>query len=173
MVSVPKSLKSAADLIPDKFRNTAYVRLWALSKVPLLNWVRPVILELSEERTVVRIPLCRRTKNHLGSMYFGVLACGADVAGGLIAVRHIQNSGRKISLVFKDFRADFLKRPEADTVFTCTDGQSIKAMIDKTIRTGERVNNVVHVTATCPEKFGDEPVAEFALTLSIKASSSS
>ncbi|MEZ4742977.1 MAG: DUF4442 domain-containing protein [Bdellovibrionota bacterium] len=161
-------LKNIANLIPTQIRDTAYVRLWALRKVPLLGWVRPQILELTDQKTVVKIPLNRRTKNHLNSMYFGVLACGADTAGGLIAVRQIAESGEKISLIFKDFKAEFLKRPEDDTIFTCNDGSIIKEMIEETIKSGERVNRTVHVVATCPKTFDDEPVAKFALTLSLK-----
>ena len=38
----------------------------------------------------------------------------------------------------------------------------------KAIETGERVNLPVPVTATVPSVFGDEPVAEFVITLSVK-----
>jgi len=172
MAGAVESIKAAADLLPSKIKDTISVRLWALAKVPMLNWVRPQILELTDKRTVVKIPLSRRTKNHLSSMYFGVLACGADIAGGLIAIRLISQSDEKISLVFKDFKADFLKRPEADTVFTCSDGDVIKEMVKETEKTGERINRTVHVIATCPDKFGEEPVATFELTLSLKKSSS-
>jgi acyl-coenzyme A thioesterase PaaI-like protein len=161
-------LNKITQLIPKRLRDTIGVRLWAFAKVPLLNWVRPQIIELNNKTTVVKIPLRRRTKNHLNSMYFGVLACGADIAGGLIAIRLIKQSNENISLVFKDFKADFLKRPEADTLFTCTDGENISKMIEETVRTGERVNQTVSVIATCPHKFGDEPVAVFELTLSLK-----
>ena len=46
------------------------------------------------------MPLRRRTKNHLGSMYFGVLAVGADITGGFLAMEPIQESGRNITLNF-------------------------------------------------------------------------
>jgi hypothetical protein len=40
--------------------------------------------------------------------------------------------------------------------------------VNETITTGERVNLPVKVIATVPDKFGDEPVAEFTITLSLK-----
>jgi hypothetical protein len=101
-------------------------------------------------------------------MYFGTLACGADIAGGLIAMRHIDRSKSNVSLIFKDFKAEFLKRPESDTVFTCNDGKAVEALVAEAIKTGDRVNTTVHVIATCPDTFGDEPVAKFELTLSLK-----
>jgi hypothetical protein len=80
----------------------------------------------------------------------------------------ISKSGRNVSLVFKDFKADFLKRPEGDTYFTCNDGPSVKNLIDEATRTGERVNMPLKITATVPEISRNEPVAEFILTLSLK-----
>jgi len=163
--------RGAGAYIPEKLRNTAYLRTFALLRIPMMFYVAPTVLESSLERCQVVIKLNRRTKNHLGSMYFGVLAIGADCAGGLIAMRAIEEGGHDVSLVFKDFKADFLKRPESDVVFTCKDGRLIQDMIRETLETGERVSRPIRVTGTCPDKFGDEPVAEFILTLSLKKKS--
>ena len=147
---------------------TWFIRYFGLMKVPLIFYCRPSVVKLSNETAEIKIPLRRRNKNHLRSMYFGALAVGADVAGGVLAMDQIRKSGRKISLVFKDFSADFLKRPEGDTHFTCNDGLAIKQLIDEAIEKGERVNLPLKITATVPKIFSDEPVAEFILTLSLK-----
>jgi acyl-coenzyme A thioesterase PaaI-like protein len=150
------------------FRETLYLRFFTFFKIPLLYYVSPVVEELNDDTCVVRIPLKRRTKNHLSSMYFGVLAAGADCSGGFMAMRLLQKGGGKTSLLFKEFKAEFLKRAEGDVVFTCNDGPTIRAAVEETARTGERINFPVHVTATVPSKLGSEPVAEFELTLSLK-----
>ena len=51
------------------------------------------MVELSDDKCVVKVPLKRRSRNHLRSMYFGALAAGADCAGGLIAMRLIETEG--------------------------------------------------------------------------------
>ena len=56
---------------------TTRLRLWTLFRIPLLFFLRPSVLEASAARTVVRIPLTRRSRNHLGSMYFGALCAAA------------------------------------------------------------------------------------------------
>ncbi len=160
-----------SQMVPQKVRETFFLRAFGFLKVPLLFFISPTVVELNEERCVVQVPLNRRTKNHLKSMYFGVLACGADSAGGLIAMKQIQESGNHVSLVFKDFQANFLKRAEGATLFTCTDGLAIKKLVQKAMESGERESMPVHVTATVPSKFGTEPVAEFTLTLSLKRKS--
>jgi acyl-coenzyme A thioesterase PaaI-like protein len=139
-----------------------------LLKVPMIGWSRASLTELSDERCVVTIPLRRRTKNHLNSMYFGALAVGADLAGGLLAFSWIQRIDPRVSLVFKDFRADFLRRPEGDVTFTSEDGARMRAMVERAAATGERQSDTVRVTARCPDRSSDEPVAEFALTISVK-----
>ncbi len=160
--------KIASNPIAEKVKQTAYVRLFGLTKIPLIWFISPVVLRLDDEETIVRIPLKRKTKNHLNSMYFGVMCAAADIAGGLCAMKHIQNSGKKISLSFKDFKADFHKRAEADTIFTNCQGPEVKKFIEDVIASGERMNMPVEVVATTPSKFGDEPVATFTLTLSCK-----
>lgn len=148
--------------------NTAGVWAWSAIKIPALFFVRPRIVELSENLCIVRIPLRRRTKNHLGSMYFGVLAIGADTAGGLIAMDEIRKSERNVSLIFKDFHAEFLKRAMGDVHFTSSEGEEIRAMVHRVIESGERETMPVEIVATCPS-IDDDPVARFTLGLSLKA----
>jgi len=149
-------------------KQTLGVRLWALKNVFLIWVASPTIVEVNERRCIVRVPLTWKTKNHLGSMYFGALCIGADVAGGLIAFHLMQQQKVKLSFVFKDVKASFLKRPESDVYFTCNDGTSIQETVQRAIETGERQESTVQVVATCPKKLGDEPVATFELTLSLK-----
>ncbi len=155
-------------LISKEMKATWFIRYFGLSKVPLIFYCRPSVIELNNTTTIIKIPFRRRNKNHLKSMYFGALSIGADVAGGVLAMDLIRKSGQNISLVFKDFKAEFLKRPEGDTYFTCNDGQAVKKLIETAITTGKRVNMPLKITATVPELSGDEPVAEFVLTLSLK-----
>src|SRR5262245_28523043 len=136
---------------------TLRLRLWTLAKIPLLFFLRPSVVEATAERTVVRIPLTRRSRNHLGSMYFAALCAGADLAGALTAMRRIEASGRKISLIFKDVRAEFFKRVESDAFFACDDGVAVAALVRKAIESGEREELPVRIVATAPAALGDEP----------------
>ncbi len=151
------------------WKATLFLRAFGAIKIPTLNYVRPSVVCVDDERSEVKIPLSRRTKNHLGSMYFGVLAIGADCAGGLLAMKAIRDSKKKVSLVFKGFKVDFLKRPESDTHFVCSDGALVKKLVKETIRTKKRVNHPITIIATSPKASGDEPVARFELILSLKA----
>ena len=148
-------------------KTTRLIQLFGITKVPMIWYCRPKVIEHTDEKIEIKIPLKRKTKNHLGSMYFGVLAVGADITGGFLAMDPIQESGRKINLIFKDFKADFLKRPEGDVHFTCNDGLAVKELIDTVSKSSDRHNFKLSIEATVPS-ISSEVVAKFELTLSLK-----
>ena len=154
--------------ISENILATLYLRYFGFTKIPLILFVRPSVSSINEESAVIRIPFRRRTKNHLGSMYFGAMSIGADLAGGILAFRKIKEQNQKISLIFKNFNAEFLKRAKGPTFFSCNDGKLIEELITTAIKSEERVEDIVHVTATVPSQFEDEAVAQFKLTLSLK-----
>lgn len=145
--------------------------LWAfgIMKIPLIAFVRPSIVKVNKKECELKIPLNYWTKNHLKSMYFGALSVGADVAGGLMAMEAIRRSKKDIQLVFKDFQANFLKRPESDVHFICKDGDKIQKQVQETLKTKKRVNRTLTIIATCPKVDPEDTVAEFKLGLSLKA----
>ena len=59
--------------------------LIGLFKIRMIGFIRARLVEYNDEKTVIKIPLNRRTRNHLGSIYVGALATGADVTGAYIA----------------------------------------------------------------------------------------
>lgn len=160
-------LQEAFTRIPAHWRATAMLQGFGLFKVPLLFSVRPRVRRLDFERCEVEIPLTRWTKNHLGSMYFGALAIGADCVVGLHALHHAeQEKQAKVVLAFKDFRADFLKRPEGNVLFVSEAGATIASFVDEVLKSSERKNLTVPCHAALVET--GEVVARFHLTLSLK-----
>jgi len=148
-------------------KENAFLALVAL-RIPSLLFVGARVMRLDEEGCAVRIPLGLRTRNHLGSVYVGVLCAGADLASGLNAAWLIFTRHRGVKLAFKDLHADFLKRADGDVVFTSRSGGRVREAVERADATGERVTIPVEVVATVPDRYGDEPVARFTLGLSLK-----
>lgn len=140
------------------------LKAFSFTKVPMLFFVNPKVIEITDVKCNIRIPFSKRVKNHLGSMYFGSLSVGADACIGLLATHKISKTNKKVSLVFKSFKADFLKRAEGPTDFICDQGPLIDEMIKETLNSGARVNKVVPAYAVTH----GEKVAEFQLELSLK-----
>lgn len=149
------------------FKLTALINAYSFFKIPILTFVMPKIIECSEERTAVRVRLCWRTKNHLGVMYFGALAVGAELSIALKAVEKINESKKKINFIFKDFQAEFLKRADGHVHFVCDEAPQVAALIAKAGTDLERHNQTFSGYACVPSK-SDEPVMTFKLTLSVK-----
>ena len=154
-------------IFPETFQDTLLLFAFGFMKVPLISFVRPRILEINDDTLRMMIPLRRRTKNHLGSMYFGSLMIGADVAAAYYAVKLIWKRREKVDFVFKSSTGNFLKRPMGDVVFSCTQGQIIRDLVERAIATGERVDALLNVTATVPS-ISPEVVAEMTMVLSLK-----
>ncbi len=152
------------------WKETLKLRAFSILKIPLLFLVRPQVIEITKDRCEVMIPLNYLTRNHVKVMYFGVLAMGADLAGGTFVLDAITRSKKNVGFIFKDFTADFLKRAEADVHFICEEGEKVSQVVSETIKTKKRANTTVNIIATTPAKTGDEPIAKFTLTISVKVS---
>jgi acyl-coenzyme A thioesterase PaaI-like protein len=151
------------------WKETLLLRAFAFHKIPLLFMAGPSVVQIDDESCIISLPFQRRNKNHLGSMYFGALCIGADIAGGIMAARLLKKVKKgKGSLIFKDMQANFLKRAEGTTYFRCVDGARIAEAVKKAEESLERVDLPVKIIATVPSQFEDSPVAEFTLTLSLK-----
>ncbi len=148
-------------------RTTMTIRTLGFMKIPLLWACRPKVVEINDEKCVVKIPHRRRTRNHERGLYIAALTVGAELAAGVLAIRTL-GYGKGKKFIYKNFHADYLKRAEDDVYFTCYEGTALNELAKQAKETGERQNMSVHVTATVPSKLGDEPVAKFILTLSIK-----
>lgn len=146
-------------------------KLWLLGrfKIPLIGLCRPRLLELTNEKIVVKLPLYFLTRNHYGSMYFGAQAVGADLAAGYLGYALCQELNLDAGLVFKDFKANFLKRPESDVFFVCTQGETIRLQIAESLTTSGRVTREIDVEAyTHYNTPLQELVSSFTLGLSLK-----
>ncbi len=121
------------------------LRLFAWRYIPVIGFCAPVIEEMSAKALRIRIPLGWRTRNHLGSMYFGALATGADLVGGLLVMEKGRQRRKKVHFAFKDVQGEFLKRPEGDVQFDCAAGEEIDAMIDESLASGQRINRPIQV----------------------------
>ena len=89
--------------ISQKLKANFFIKILGFTKIPLMLFCNPKIIEFDDEKVIVKIRLKRKTKNHLGSMYFGVLAVGADVTGGFLAMDPIMKS---LGIGANDNRAD-------------------------------------------------------------------
>lgn len=141
------------------------VFLLGFFKIPMLWFVRPKVVSIDMDSCIVKIRLRRRTRNHLGSMYFGAMSVGADLSAGLHTFFFAAEDQKRMHLVFKSMHAEFLKRAESDVRFVSAEGQKIERIVQEAKLTEERINESVVVEA---RDESDELVAIFQMVVSVK-----
>lgn len=152
----------------NNFKYTLGLFVYTLFKIPLIAFCFPRVLEFSDKRTVLKIPLGFRTRNHLNSMYFGVINVGAELCIAMTAVQKIKESGHRIDFLFKDYKVNFLKRADGDVHFICDEVGVVVDQIKEAGASTERINRTMRAYAIVPSQHPTEKVAEFELTLSVR-----
>ncbi len=92
---------------------------------------------------------------------------GAELSVALKAVQTIQQTGKRIDFLFKDFKCDFLKRADGHVLFICEEADKVAALIHESAATPDRLTRTFKgyaVVETNPE----EPVMKYELTLSVR-----
>lgn len=134
-------------------------------KIPMIGFLKPRLVELTDENVSVRIKCRRKSKNHLNSMYFGALTVGADVAAGIHAFYCAKKHNVNVSFAFKSMHAEFLKRAETDVFFECNEGLMIEQIVLESYHSKLRVNRHVNVKAL---NTSGDVVATFIMEISVK-----
>ena len=103
-------------------------------------WIAGVrIKEIYDSKAVVTAKHRWINQNPFGSMYFAVLAMGAELSTGILAMKKIQDSNKQVSMLVTHNEADFTKKARGRIEFICEDGSLIDKHLKHTIQTGEAV----------------------------------
>lgn len=151
----------------DNLKLSALINLYCSVNIPLLGFITPRVVALTDARSEVRVRLDRRSRNHLKVMYFGALAMGAELSIALRALTAIRESGKRIDFIFQDFQAEFIKRADGHVHFVCEEAAGVLALIEEAANTDERLAKKFNGYAYVPSS-GPEPVMKYTLTLSVK-----
>lgn len=95
------------------------------------------VKQINKDQCVVSVKHRWINQNPFNSMYFAVQAMAAELTTGALVMYHIQESGRKISMLVANNKGTFTKKARGRITFTCTDGNLIKDGIACAVVTGE------------------------------------
>lgn len=75
--------------------------------IPMASGLGIRVEEVSQTRTRSRLPLKRRTRNHVGSIYFGAMMTAMEVTMGMLVFRHFPMGpyNALVNRVETDFKA--------------------------------------------------------------------
>jgi len=113
------------------------INLFLLFKLPVayLTGVRVVFLD--EKQSIVMVRHRWINQNPFKSLFWAVQGIASELSTGILVMREIDRSGKKISMLVTQMNGIFTKKATGKIKFTCTDIQLLKEAIAQTIKTKE------------------------------------
>ncbi len=144
-------------------------RMFLFSKLPSAFFSGVRLRDIDEGKCAVSVPYKWFSQNPFRSTYFACLAMAAEMTTGSLGLMHIYKRTPAISMLVVKLEAAYFKKATGLTIFTCSDGDLIKATIEKAIATGEG-QSFTATSSGVNEK--GEKIADFFITWSFKVKSS-
>jgi hypothetical protein len=108
-----------------------------LFKIPSAYFSGIRVSELTENEVKATVKHKWANQNPFRSLYWAVQGMASELTTGVLVMKHINDSGKKISMLVTHQTGDFFKKATGRITFSCKDGQVIKDAIEKTIATKE------------------------------------
>ena len=106
-------------------------------KLPSAYFCGVRVKQIEDSNCVVSVKHRWINQNPFNSMYFAVQAMAAELSTGALVMTHIQNSGKKISMLVANNKSNFSKKATGKITFVCSDGHLANTTIQEAIKTGE------------------------------------
>ncbi|APG64970.1 thioesterase [Tenacibaculum todarodis] len=128
------------------------VNFFNLIKLPLayLGGVR--VKSITDREVVVSIKHRWMNQNPFKSMFWAAQGMAAEMPTGVLVMKAIDDSKRKVSMLVTRQEAQFFKKATGRIHFSCTGGNEIRDAIQKSIDTGE--GQVIVLTSEGKNKEG-------------------
>lgn len=117
--------------------NATQLNRFLFFKLPSAYWSGVRVTEINEEKCVATVRHRWINQNPFKSMYFAVQAMAAELTTGALVMYQIQKSGKSISMLVAQNKAEFTKKATGKITFSCSQGAEVAAIIQKAIATGE------------------------------------
>lgn len=118
-------------------KNTSKYNAFTFFKLPSAWWCGVRLKYIDEKKAIVTIKHRWINQNPFKSMFWAAQGMAAEFSTGTMVINQIEKSGKKISMLILNNKANFSKKAIGRITFTCEDGLKIKEALDKTIATGE------------------------------------
>ena len=115
----------------------AKVNFFNLLKLPLAFFGGVRVQSITDQEVVVTIKHRWMNQNPFKSMFWAAQGMAAELPTGLLVMKAIYDSKRKVSMLVTHQEAQFFKKATGRITFSCTGGNEIRAAIQQSIETGE------------------------------------
>lgn len=146
-------------------RNTGKFNAFLFFKLPSAWWCGVRLTELSERHAIASVRHRWVNQNPFKSMFWAVQGMAAELATGALVLQEIRRSGRPVSMLVVNNRANFQKKARGRIAFRCEDGAQLKKTLDMALESGE--GHTVWMKSVGRDEAG-EVVSEFHFEWTLK-----
>ena len=113
------------------------VNVFNLIKLPLAFFGGVRVRVITDSEVVVTIKHRWMNQNPFKSMFWAAQGMAAEMPTGVLVMKAIADSGRKVSMLVTHQEAQFFKKATGRIHFSCNGGNEIRKAIQESIDTGE------------------------------------
>lgn len=113
------------------------INAFLLFKLPAAYLTGVRVVSLEADTVVVRVRHRWINQNPYKSLFWAVQGMASELTTGVLVMREIVSSGRKISMLVTSVNGKFTKKATGKIRFVSNDGKLIRAAIQKSVETGE------------------------------------
>ena len=123
------------------------------------------VTSITEKEAMATVKHQWINQNPFKSLYWATQGMASELVTGILVMKKIADSGKKISMLVTEQTGTFTKKATGRITFICKDGDKIEEAIQKTIDTGEGQTLIMDA-----EGFNEEyeSVSKFEYTWSVK-----
>jgi len=115
----------------------AKVNFYNFFKLPLAFFGGVRVQSITDNKVVVFIKHRWINQNPFKSMFWAAQGMAAELPTGLLVMKAIDESNRKVSMLVTHQEAHFFKKATGKITFSCSGGSAIRDAIKASIKTGE------------------------------------
>mgnify|MGYP003605595782 CR=1 FL=1 len=115
----------------------AKLNVFMFFKLPSAFWCGVRAKSISSDKCVATVKHRWFNQNPFNSMYFAIQAMAAEFTTGALVMMQIKKSGKNISMLVANNKANFTKKAIGRITFSCNEGNLIEDAVKKTISSGE------------------------------------
>ncbi len=141
------------------------LNIFLLFKLPSAYFSGIRVTSINNKEAMATVKHQWINQNPFKSLYWATQGMASELVTGILVMKQIDKSGKKISMLVTKQNGSFTKKATGKITFICSDGDIIKKAIDKTIATGEG-QNIVMTAEGFNEEY--ESVSKFEYEWSIK-----
>jgi len=113
------------------------INAFMLFKLPLAYFGGVRVVSITEKTSIVRIRHRWINQNPFKSMFWAAQGMAAEMSTGVLVMKGIQNSGRKVSMLVTNQKGNFTKKATGKIRFECHHGDLVINAINESIQSGE------------------------------------